>query len=135
MTHLLRIFVLFLTLKEMWHTLSKVVRQHFHSYFKKIGVQFGSCHQYWLNLTLVNKSLVVSLRCKVYLITWKGNTVTYIALQNTIILFTECNKIDRLIKGMLMLIANWRVCFHSRIYGAYKNDRCSADELFERYTQ
>ena len=83
-----------------------MVRQHFHSYLKNIGVQFGCCHQYWLNLTFVNKSLVVSLRCKVYLITWKGNTVTYIALQNTIILFTECNKIDRLIKGMLMLIAN-----------------------------
>ena len=85
---------------------------------------------------MINESLV-SLRCKVYLITWKGNTVTYIALQNTIILFTECNKIDCLIKGMLMLmlIANWRVCLHLRIYGAYKNDHCSADRLFERYTQ
>jgi hypothetical protein len=33
---------------------------------------------YWFNLTYAHKSLVVSLRCKVYLMIIIGNTVTFI---------------------------------------------------------
>jgi hypothetical protein len=50
------------------------------------------------NLMDVNKLFVVSLRCKLYMITWIGNTVTFT-------LFTECNYRDNFMEILLSLIA------------------------------